>query len=151
MDAGKIDSIIETYGPVPSSLIPILQDVQQEYNYLPEDVLEYVASRLGTRLSKVYHVATFYNAFSLKPRGKYVINVCTGTACHVKGAEKIIDELYREIGIKPGETTQDMRFTVQTVRCVGCCSLAPAMVVNKDTHGKVRLGKVAKVLKNYES
>lgn len=150
MDVGKIESIIATYGEVPSSLIPILQDVQEEYNYLPEEVLEHVAKRLGTHLSKVYHVATFYNAFSLKPKGKYRIHVCTGTTCHVKGAEKIIDELYREIGIKPGETSQDMRFTVETVRCIGCCSLAPALVVNKDTHGKVRLGKVVNILKNYQ-
>jgi NADH:ubiquinone oxidoreductase subunit E len=127
----------------------VLLDVQQELYYVPRDVLEYVSSSLGVPVSRSYHLATFYKAFSLKPKGKYPIAVCTGTACHVQGALKIIDRISSELHIKEGDTTPDNLFSIESVRCLGCCGLAPVVTVGRNLHGKVPLARVSKMLQQY--
>lgn len=132
----KVCEIIDRYGRDPQKLIPILQAVQDEYRYLPEEVLTYVATSLGLPPARVYGVATFYAHFSLEPKGKYVIRMCDGTACHVRGSIPILDAVRRRLGLEgERQTTRDMLFTVETVACLGACGLAPVMVVNDDVHG----------------
>jgi NADH-quinone oxidoreductase subunit E len=145
-----IDSIMERHGYARSKLVGILQDVQKEMRYLTHDALRHVAGRLGIPLPRVYSVATFYKSFSLKPRGRHTISVCLGTACHVKGGVGILEKLERELGIKAGETTFDERFSLESVRCVGCCGLAPVFVTDEDFHGKVTQDKIASILEEYE-
>ena len=146
----KVERIIDKYKREKKALISILQEVQEEYNYLPKDVLFYIRDKLNVPLTQIYGVAAFYNAFSLKPRGRHLITVCTGTTCHVKGAGKILEKLERDLGIKNGEVTKDLRFSLETVRCVGCCSLAPVIKVDGDTYGRVRQDDLIKILKRYE-
>ncbi|UCC90897.1 MAG: NADH-quinone oxidoreductase subunit NuoE, partial [Dehalococcoidia bacterium] len=148
-DLEKVKGVIEEYKGVQGALVPVLQDINAGYNYLPENVLRYISEELDIPLSLIYRVATFYNAFSLKPIGKYKITVCLGTTCHVKGAPRIVDTLERELGIKIGETTEDMNFTLETVNCVGCCGLAPVMTVGEDLYGKVTLAKIPKIIEQY--
>jgi NADH-quinone oxidoreductase subunit E len=124
-----------------------MQDVQDEVNYLPEGTLRYVAERLGIPASKVFRLATFYRAFSLEPRGKHVIHVCTGTACHVRGAVKIVDALEREIGIQAGETDEQLEFTLETVNCVGACALGPVIMVDNEYHGQMSGAKAVRTVK----
>jgi NADH-quinone oxidoreductase subunit E len=150
MDAHAVDMILRKHPADPSSIIQVLLDIQNELYYLPRDVLEYVSQSLNVPMSRTYHLATFYKAFSLKPKGKYPIAVCTGTACHVQGAIKIIDQVCRELHIREGETTIDNKFSIESVRCLGCCGLAPVMTVGKSLHGKVPLSKVAKILQQYK-
>lgn len=150
MSFDEIDRIIEQHRHEESSLIEILQDIQLDLNYLPQDVLEYVAHRLSVPLSLLYGIATFYKSFSLTPRGRHHIGVCMGTACHVRGGRNIVEKLERELGIKAGQTTKDLRFTLETVRCLGCCSLAPVMGIEKDTHGRLTQAKIPKILHRYE-
>jgi NADH:ubiquinone oxidoreductase subunit E len=150
MDAQVIDPILRRHPREPGSIIQVLLDVQQELYYVPRDVLEYVSSSLGVPVSRSYHLATFYKAFSLKPKGKYPIAVCTGTACHVQGATKIIDQISRELRIREGETTPDKLFSIESVRCLGCCGLAPVVTVGRNLHGKVPLSKVPRILKQYK-
>ena len=127
----KTDEIIEHYGPKPASLIPIMQDIQAEYRYLPGELLTYVASKIGVTEAKAYSVATFYENFSFEPKGKYVIKVCDGTACHVRKSTTILERIYSELGLsKDKVTTEDMLFTVETVSCLGACGLAPVLTVN---------------------
>jgi len=140
-------ALVGKYGGNRDSLISILQDVQAEYRYLPEDALRAVARQLNLQLIQVYAVATFFKAFSLKPRGEHMVSVCQGTACHVRGASAVLDEVKRRLGIESGETTQDMRFTLETVNCLGACALGPIMVVDGDYHGQMSPGKVKKALK----
>jgi len=140
-------ALVGKYGGNRDSLISILQDVQAEYRYLPEDALRAVAMQLNLQLIQVYAVATFFKAFSLKPRGEHMVSVCQGTACHVRGASAVLDEVKRRLGIESGETTQDMRFTLETVNCLGACALGPIMVVDGDYHGQMSPGKVKKALK----
>lgn len=149
-DLEKITKILNLYKDEEGTIVPILQDVNQEYKYLPEDILKYVSSKLDIPLSQIYNIATFYNAFSLTPRGKYIIQVCLGTACHVKGAQKIIEALERELAIKAGETTEDRLFSLEAVRCVGCCGLAPVMTVGDDLYGEVTQAKIPGILKKYK-
>ncbi len=149
MDAQVVDAILRKHPQDPGSIIQVLLDVQNELFYLPKEVLEYVSASLGVPVSRSYHLATFYKAFSLKPKGKYPIAVCTGTACHVQGALRIIDQISRELHIKEGETTPDNKFSIESVRCLGCCGLAPVVTVGKNLHGKVPLSKVAKILQKY--
>ncbi|ODS35481.1 NADH dehydrogenase [Candidatus Altiarchaeales archaeon WOR_SM1_SCG] len=130
----RYDEIINRYGGEKGALISILQDMNAEFNYLPENALKYTAEELKTPLSQVYHVATFYTAFSLKPRGKHLVKVCVGTACHVRGAQKVLETIQRKLGIKPGETTKDQNFTLETVSCLGACALGPVVVVDNDYH-----------------
>lgn len=150
MDATFVNSILERHPKEPSSIIQVLLDIQNELYYLPKDILEYVSRSLGVPISRSYHLATFYKAFSLKPKGKYPIAVCTGTACHVQGAVKILDQISRELHIKEGETTADKKFSIESVRCLGCCGLAPVVTVGKSLHGKVPLSRVPKILQQYK-
>ena len=149
MDAQVVDSILQKHPKDPSSIIQVMLDIQNELYYLPRDVIEYISEYLQVPLSRTYSLATFYKAFSLKPKGKFPIAVCTGTACHVQGAVKILEQIERELKIKEGETTADKKFSVETVRCLGCCGLAPVVTVGKNLHGKVPTSKVSKILKQY--
>ena len=148
-DLEKTKSVIEEYKGERGALVPVLQGINATYNYLPENVLRYISKELDIPLSLIYRVATFYNAFSLKPIGKHKITVCLGTTCHVKGAPRIVDTLERELGIKTGETTEDMNFTLETVNCLGCCGLAPVMTIGEDLYGKVTLAKIPKIIEQY--
>lgn len=149
MDAQKVDQIIEKHGSKSSALIKIFLDLQEEYRYLPQEALMQIAGRLNIPPSRTYHLATFFKAFSLKPRGKYCISVCLGTACHVAGGVKIIEHLERELNVTRGGTTADMNFSLDEVHCLGCCGLAPVATVNEDVHGKLTLSKTAAMLKKY--
>jgi NADH-quinone oxidoreductase E subunit len=144
-----VEQTCQKYENSQESLIMILQDIQGEYKYLPEPALREVSTRLNVPLSQVYGVATFYKAFSLQPRGKHLIQVCCGTACHVKGAPLVVDRLERALGIKCGNTTKDKKFTLETVRCVGACALAPVVMIGEDTYGRLTQDAVDKVLKKY--
>jgi NADH-quinone oxidoreductase subunit E len=149
MEVQVVDQIIQRHAQEPSSIIQVLLDIQNELYYLPKDVLEHVSHTLNVPLSRTYGLATFYKAFSLKPKGRHPISVCTGTACHVQGAMKILEQIQRELNIKEGETTPDKKFSVDSVRCLGCCGLAPVVTIGKNLHGKVPAAKVSKILKQY--
>jgi NADH:ubiquinone oxidoreductase subunit E len=128
----------------------IMQDISEVYNYVPPEVVPVLVDKLGVKESLVFSVATFYKTISLEPRGKYVINVCTGTACHVRGADKIIDALEGELNIKTGKTTDDHLFTLESVRCVGCCASGPVITVNQETHGGLDRTSALKVIEEYK-
>jgi NADH-quinone oxidoreductase subunit E len=147
MDATIIENILERHDRAPSAIIAIMQDVQDEVNYLPEGTLRYVADKLGIPASKVFRLATFYRAFSLEPRGKHMVSVCTGTACHVRGAVKVLDTLERELGISAGETDEQLEFTLETVNCLGACALGPVVVVDGEYYGDITSVKVTRLLK----
>lgn len=141
-----LDEIFAIHKPTPESLIQILQGIQNRFHYLPEECIKEVAIRLAIPLPRVFSVATFYNAFSLKPKGKNIIQVCLGTACHVRGAPRIVEEVERLLGIKNGETTEDGLFSLETVNCLGACALGPIMVVNGEYHGHLSSHKVEAIL-----
>jgi len=149
-DLKKIDAIIKEYGKENDSLIPIIQAINEEYAYLPKNVLKYVSQELDIPLSQVYHVATFYTAFSLKPRGKHTIKVCTGTACHVRGSPRILDEVKRCLKIEPEETTEDDMFTLETVNCLGTCAIGPVVVID-DKYFMVKPGQFEKIIHQFIS
>ena len=149
-EKARIDAILAKYAGVKGALIPILQEVQSLYNYLPKDALEYVAKQTGTPISQIYGVVTFYSQFHLNPRGRNIIRVCQGTACHVRGGKNILLALEKELGIKAGHTTDDLRFTLETVACIGACGLAPVMQVNEDTHGRLTPDKLPAILAKYQ-
>ena len=142
----EIKAILNRYGKDKAFLVPILQDIQVQFNYLPKDVLLEVAQDLGVSHSHIFSVATFYKAFSLNPRGKHIVSLCLGTACHVRGAPKILAKMERTLGIKPGQTTKNEQCTLETVSCLGACALGPIMVVDDEYHGQMTLSKVDKVL-----
>jgi NADH-quinone oxidoreductase subunit E len=146
----KVDEIIDKYDGEKSWLVMILQDIQQEYRYLPASALERVASKLGISLSHVYNVATFYSSFSLTKRGKHLIRICDGTACHLRGSRSIRDEIKRWVGIEEGQTTADKKFTFEAVACLGACALAPVMTVDSKYHGSMTAGKVRQALEQYK-
>ncbi|MGI6603472.1 MAG: NADH-quinone oxidoreductase subunit NuoE [Firmicutes bacterium] len=146
----ELEEILARYAGQRGALIPVLQEVQAAYGYIFEDAIVRIAEALGIPATSVYGVATFYAQFHLKPRGRHVVRVCQGTACHVRGAAKILAAVEKELGIKPGETTEDLRFTIEPVACLGCCGLAPVMMVNDDTHGRLTPDKVAEILAAYE-
>jgi len=150
-DMEIVQNIIKDFEISERSLVSILQRANNTYNYLPESVLRYIADQLNMPLSLVYRIATFYNAFSLEPRGKHIITICLGTACHVKGAERIAATFESELGIKRGTTTEDMIFTLEAVRCIGCCGLAPVLKVGEEIHGLMSKGKVPEILKQYQN
>lgn len=150
MELKPVDDILENYPQVTGSLISILHEVQSHYNYLPEDVLRHLAKKTGVPVTRLYSIATFYHFFSLTPKGKHQVRVCLGTACHVKGGQRILDEMKRKLGVDEGETTPDMKYTLDAVRCIGACSLAPVMVVDNDTHSNVTSKKALDILKKYE-
>jgi len=130
-------------------LVSILQDIQAEYYYLPEEAIQEVSRGLEVPLSQVYSMATFFKAFSLKPRGRHLINVCLGTACHVRGAVRILEKIERELEIKAGKTTEDLKYTLETVNCVGACALGPMVIIDGEYHGEMTTDKVNSILKNY--
>jgi len=146
----KVTKIISRYKNKPGAVISILEDIQEAYGYLPKEVLEQVSEKLDTPLSRLFSMATFYSAFSLKPRGKHTLHVCLGTACHVRGGSRILKGFSHQLGIKPGDTTEDRKFTLETVRCIGCCSLAPVVKVNNDTHGYTTADRTQSILAKYK-
>lgn len=143
----KVNEIIEKHEKNPSELISILQEVQEEYRYLPEEILNYIAIAINIAPSKVFGVATFYENFSLKPKGKYIIRICDGTACHVKNATALINKLRKKLHLTDNkDTTDDLFFTLETVSCIGACGLAPAMMINDEVYGKVTPEKASAIL-----
>lgn len=150
MDNDQIDKIIENHQSNASSLIQILLEIQRENRWLPKEAIDRVGEKLDVPLSQIQHIVTFYKAFSLLPKGRHEIHVCTGTACHVRGAPRLLDSVQDLTGIKPGETDLDLKFSLETVGCVGCCALGPVMVIDGEYHGKMAPVKSEDVLKNYE-
>jgi NADH-quinone oxidoreductase subunit E len=149
-NATKVESLIDSYVDKKEQLISLLQDVQAEFNYIPQDVLVRISQKLDIPLSQVFSVATFFQAFSLKPRGRHTVTVCLGTACHIKGGQRLVDKMERDYGLKPGETTEDQRFSLETVNCLGCCALGPVVVVDGKYESQVNPEKLDKILKNYQ-
>jgi len=149
IDWKKIDEIIEKYKWNREALLMIMQDISDMYNYVPPEVIPFLVEKLGVRKSLIYSVATFYKTISLEPRGKYIVNVCTGTACHVRGADKIMDALQDHLHIKEGETTDDLMFTLEGVRCIGCCASGPVITVNQETHGGLDRATAVKAIDGY--
>jgi NADH:ubiquinone oxidoreductase subunit E len=148
-DLAPVEEIIERYGQEKGALIPMLQDAQDAYGYLDEKIMRELAKRAGYQLSQLYGVATFFAQFRLEPIGEYLIKVCHGTACHVAGATQITDEIINQLDIEEGGTTKDGKFTLESVMCVGACSLSPIMIVGEDTHGKLKPTSIKKILKRY--
>ena len=149
VDLSHTEEIVRRYEGDKSAVVKALQDIQEHYNYLPKEALVRVSEGLGVPLSQVLRVATFYKAFSLEPRGKHCVDVCLGTACHVRGGARLMAKLESELNIGVGATTEDGAFSLGVVRCMGCCSMAPALRVGRDTHGRVGLDKVAGMLRGY--
>jgi NADH:ubiquinone oxidoreductase subunit E len=150
IDYLELDDIIEKqFDNDKENLIMILQEIQWRYNYIPGPAIEYLAEKLDIPLSQIYGVGTFYRSLSLEPRGKHIISVCRGTACHVRGAEKVLERITDNLSIRDGQTTQDGQFTLESVRCIGCCSLGPVIKIDEDIHGLITSDKVGKVLRQY--
>ncbi len=150
-DFPAIDAIIKKYDEQKEFLICILQDIQERYGYLPKDALRRVAEKLNIPLIQIYSVATFFKAFSLRPKGGHTIHVCLGTACHVRGAERVLGKIKRDLDIDVDETTKDMNFTLKTVNCLGACALGPIVEVDGKYHGHMNVNKVDSILKKYSS
>jgi NADH-quinone oxidoreductase subunit E len=146
----KVEAILGKYDRNKRFLVSVLQDIQREYYYLPKEILVDVSQALNLPLSQIFSVATFFKAFSLEPRGRHLVNVCVGTACHVRGATRVLESIERETGIKSGETDADLKFSLEAVNCLGCCALGPVMVVDGEYHGKLSTAKVAEILKGCE-
>jgi len=146
----SVTQIIDKYHYDKGQLVSILQDIQAEHHYLPKDILVEVSQILSVPLTQVYSVATFFRAFSLKPRGRHLINVCLGTACHVRGTAKVLERMELELGIRRGETTKDSKFTLETVNCVGCCALGPMVMLDDQYFGQMNSDKVSSLLAKYE-
>jgi NADH-quinone oxidoreductase subunit E len=146
----QIAQIVAGYQGDKGAIIAILQDVQEKFSYLPREALVELSRNLGIPLSRILSLATFYKAFSLKPKGRHPVHVCLGTACHVRGAQLVLEKFERELGIKSGETTDDQAFSLEAVRCVGCCGLAPVVTVGEDVHGKITSAKVTGLVKKYK-
>lgn len=144
-----LDGILSRYAAEPASLISVLEDLQEEVHYLPREALERISSTLGVPRNQLYHVATFFKAFSLTPQGKHTVCVCRGTACHVRGADRVMDAIESQLKIREGETTADGEFTVHSVRCLGCCALAPAVMVDHDVYGQVTPKQLGDILEPY--
>ena len=150
MDKARIDQIIDKHNAEPSSLIQVMLEIQSEKHWLPKYVLEQVSERLQVPLTRIQHIATFYKAFSLVPKGRHEINVCVGTACHVRGASRILDTLTELTGIKAGETDLELKYSLETVNCVGCCALGPVMEIDGKIFGNVTPTETIDLLKNYK-
>jgi len=146
----KADAILVKNGNDRSLLVSILQDVQGEYGYLPREMLSLISHRLCVPMSQVYSVATFFKSFSLKPRGRHTVHVCVGTACHVRGADRVLETLERELKINPGETTADQKYTMETVNCVGACALGPIIIIDGQYAGQVKVDEVKSLLESHE-
>ena len=145
----KVKKHIKKYSNEKKALISILQNIQEEYNYLPQEALKIVSKTLGVPLIDIIAVATFYRAFSLEPRGKHLITVCLGTACHVRGGPKILEEFERKLNIEAGETSKDGQFSLETVACLGCCAIGPVVVVDGSYHAQITIRKVDSILKKH--
>jgi NADH-quinone oxidoreductase subunit E len=150
MNLELIDEIMRDHNYEESGVIAMLQDIQKKERYLPQSELQILAERVGMPASRVYSLATFYRSFSLKPRGRHLVNVCLGTACHVKGGARIMDKLKRALETEPGDITKDGKFTIEPVRCVGCCGLAPVVVIDEDFYGEMEQRKIPRTLRKYE-
>ena len=150
MNLERVDQIIDRHQAEASSLIQVLLEIQSENKWLPKEALARVSERLQVPLARIQHIATFYKAFSLVPKGRHGIHICMGTACHVRGATRVLDSVKDLTGIKPGETDLELKFSLETVNCLGCCALGPVVEVDGKTHGKMTPGKTADVLKQYE-
>ena len=148
--ASKVEAIIKKYEGDKGQLVSMLQDIQTEYHYLPKEALDEVITLLGVPASQVYSVATFFKAFSLTPRGRHLIKVCLGTACHVRGAAKVVEKMELDLGVKRTETTPDLKYTLETVNCVGCCALGPMVMIDEKYHGQISSDKVSPLLAKYE-
>lgn len=146
----ELKAILTKYQGQKGSLIPVLQEVQSLYGYLPKDAIKYVAKELNVPASEVYGVITFYSQFHLNPRGRNIIKVCQGTACHVRGGKAILGHVQDSLNIKPGETSEDLRFTLEIVACIGACGLAPVIMINDDTHGRLTTDVLDEILSKYE-
>jgi len=149
MDLSRVDEIIDRYEGERGSLIPILQDIQDVFGYLPKEALERVSRRLKIPMSRVFGVVTFYSQFYLQPRGRHTIKLCMGTACHVRGAPRVLQRIKEVLGIDEGETTPDLKFTLEIVRCLGTCFLAPVMMIDNNYYGKLTPQRVERILKEY--
>jgi len=149
MDMERIDQIIDKYSGDASYLIQVLLEIQSEYHWLPKKALDRVSEKLGVPLTRIQHIATFYKAFSLVPKGQHRIHICMGTACHVRGAPRVLDAVKTLTGISPGETDVELKFSLETVNCLGCCALGPVMEVDGVTHGKMTPSETADVLKTH--
>ena len=143
----KISEICERYAGEKTPLMMILSDIQKEYGYIPLEVQELVSMKTGASVAEIYGVVTFYSFFSLKPKGKYVVGCCLGTACYVKGAQQVVDKFSEQLGIKPGETTEDGMFTLDALRCIGACAIAPAVSINGKVYPKVAVSAVPTIIK----
>jgi len=150
MDKDRIDQIIDKHQAEASSLIQVLLDIQSENRWLPREALERISERLEVPFTRIQHIATFYKAFSLVPKGRHEIHICMGTACHVRGAQNVLDKVEDLTGIKPGETDLDLKFSLETVNCLGCCALGPVMEVDGQIHGKISPAETAEALQKYE-
>ena len=150
MDIENVDRIIDRHGGEASALIQVLLEIQRANRWLPQEALARVAERLRVPMSRIRHIATFYKAFSLVPKGRHEVHVCMGTACHVRGAPRILDTLQDLTGILPGETDAELKFSLETVNCLGCCALGPVMVVDGKTHGKLSPSSASDAMKSYE-
>jgi len=150
LDLEAVHGIIEKHGYEESALIAILQDMQSTFNYLPQKALREVSKSMNIPLSRIYAIATFYRAFSVRPRGRHSIHVCLGTACHVRGGQRILEYLERKLGVESGGTTEDLTFTLERVNCLGACAMGPMMVVDQKYMGKVKLDKIDSILKPYK-
>ena len=149
MDIERINQIIDKHQAEPGSLIQVLLEIQSENHWLPKEALKMVSEKLQVPLTRVQHIATFYKAFSLVPKGRHEIHICVGTACHVRGAKRVLEKVEDLTGIKSGETDPDLKFSLETVNCLGCCALGPVIEINGKTHGKISTTETADVLKSY--
>ena len=150
IDLGPANKVIDKYLDMTGNLMPVLQGIQEEYGYIPEETVHLTAERLNVYASQIYGVLTFYAQFHMKPRGKYIIRVCMGTACHVKGAGRIGDAIKDRLGVGHAETTEDLLFTAEYVACIGACGMAPVIMVNDATYGSISVQKTDEVVKKYQ-
>ena len=150
MNSDRIDQIIESHQGEASSLIQVLLDIQREDHWLSKEALSKVSNKLEVPLRRIQHIATFYKAFSLTPKGRHEVHICMGTACHVRGAGRVLEKVEAVTGIRPGETDLDMKYSLETVNCLGCCALGPVMEINGTTHGRLSAADTTDVLQNYE-
>jgi NADH-quinone oxidoreductase subunit E len=150
VEVSSPDKILDKYEGRRGVLIQVLLDIQDEFNWIPPEAMQMISERFGIPKSEIYRTASFYKALSLVPRGRHLVRVCLGTACHVRGGPRIIDRVQEILGIREGETTEDMRFTVERVNCLGCCALGPVMMVDKDYYGNITPAKVGEILERHD-
>jgi len=151
MDLAKVDAIIKKYKSDATSLLAIMQDVQDEENYLPREAVDHISKQLSVPTARIYSMATFFESFHLEPRGKHICTVCMGTACHVRGAQRLVEQLERDLEVKSGSTTEDLSFTVEEVNCVGACALGPLVIIDGEYHGNVTSNQLTKVIKKLKT